>query len=301
MTGDPIGDSLNFSFTEPLRESTYQYPDVVTPLSGATSVFQYPDSTIGATRYSSTTCNVVYFGFGGFEAITDSVMRAKIMDRIYKWLNGFQIQHTPLNDTQSPDSQRVQVQILSASNIESVNLYWDTDGSFPFIKQPMHGIGEGMYEAYIPGQSDKAVQYTIIVRTANGYIPYSIYNYKVGTPTVINIGHSNPLDIPTTYSLDQNYPNPFNPTTNIGFQIVRFGFVSLKVYDVLGKEVTTIVSEKLQPGYYSRRWNASAMPSGIYFYRLSVVPLERESINQPNGRNGQSDTFIDTKKLVLLK
>lgn len=88
---------------------------------------------------------------------------------------------------------------------------------------------------------------------------------------------------PTTYELYQNYPNPFNPSTNISFNLQTKSFVSLKVFDVLGREVATIVSEEMSAGNYSKQWNVTNMPSGVYFYRL------------------QAGSYIQTKKLVLLK
>ena len=88
---------------------------------------------------------------------------------------------------------------------------------------------------------------------------------------------------PEGFRLEQNYPNPFNPTTNIGFRIANFGFVNLRVFDVLGKEVTTLVSEQKPAGNYVVQWNAVNMPSGIYFYKLQV------------------GEYNDVKKLVLLK
>jgi hypothetical protein len=91
--------------------------------------------------------------------------------------------------------------------------------------------------------------------------------------------HSNP----TTFSLMQNYPNPFNPSTTISFSLPSKSIVSLKVFDLTGKENATIVSQELSAGTYSRQWNAAHMSSGIYFYRL------------------QAGSFTETKKLVLLK
>jgi hypothetical protein len=89
--------------------------------------------------------------------------------------------------------------------------------------------------------------------------------------------------LPTQFSLSQNYPNPMNPSTTISFSLPSQSFVSLKIYDVLGREVATIVSEELPAGTYSRQWNAGKMSSGVYFYRL------------------QAGSFTQTKRLVLLK
>ncbi len=88
---------------------------------------------------------------------------------------------------------------------------------------------------------------------------------------------------PNIIKLNQNYPNPFNPTTRISFQIGNYGFVSLKVFNLLGQEVATLVSEKLQPGEYQKQWNATGMPSGVYYYQL------------------RAGNYIETRKLVLLR
>ena len=91
--------------------------------------------------------------------------------------------------------------------------------------------------------------------------PYSVFNYK----------------------LEQNYPNPFNPTTNIRFQIPESGMVTLKVYNILGKEVATLVKEERSAGSYEVEFDASSLPSGVYFYQL------------------KAGSFIKTNKMILLK
>ncbi len=90
-------------------------------------------------------------------------------------------------------------------------------------------------------------------------------------------------EMPEGYGLEQNYPNPFNSSSNVKFQIINYSRVSLKVYDILGKEVRTLVNESLQAGLYSVRFDAGDLPSGIYFYRLTA------------------GDFSETKKLILLK
>lgn len=85
------------------------------------------------------------------------------------------------------------------------------------------------------------------------------------------------------FSLDQNFPNPFNPTTQFRFTVERQGPVTLKIYDVIGKEVATVVNNDLAPGRYAVQWNAAGVSSGIYFYRLTA------------------QDFSMTKKLVLTK
>ncbi len=90
-------------------------------------------------------------------------------------------------------------------------------------------------------------------------------------------------EIPTAFALEQNYPNPFNPTTAISYQLPVIGFVTLKVYDLLGREVATLVNETKAPGNYEVNFNASNLPSGVYFYRL------------------KAEEFVETKKMILLK
>jgi photosystem II stability/assembly factor-like uncharacterized protein len=88
---------------------------------------------------------------------------------------------------------------------------------------------------------------------------------------------------PRSFSLSQNYPNPFNPSTMITFSVGTYGYTSLKVFDVLGREVATLVNEVKSAGTYTATFNANHIPSGVYFYRL------------------QSGSFSETKKLLLLK
>jgi hypothetical protein len=91
------------------------------------------------------------------------------------------------------------------------------------------------------------------------------------------------LTLPTVYGLDQNYPNPFNPNTTINYQLPENNHVSLKVYDILGNLVTTLVDQEMDAGYHSINWDASQFASGIYIYRII------------------SGSFISTKKMILMK
>jgi hypothetical protein len=87
----------------------------------------------------------------------------------------------------------------------------------------------------------------------------------------------------TTYSLSQNYPNPFNPSTTIRWQMPEREFVTLKIYDVLGREVTTLVNEELTAGTHETVFDASGISSGVYFYQI------------------KAEGFIETKKMILLR
>ncbi len=102
--------------------------------------------------------------------------------------------------------------------------------------------------------------------------------------------NSTTVNNPVSYMLGQNYPNPFNPTTVIGYRIADVGFVSLRVYDLLGREVAALVSGVKKPGSYEVQFNGAGLPSGVYLYRISVLPANLHGI-----------AFTETKKLVLVK
>lgn len=92
-----------------------------------------------------------------------------------------------------------------------------------------------------------------------------------------------PGEMPRNFALQQNFPNPFNPSTTIQFSLLHSGFVTLKVFNLLGEEIAMLLSEELSAGRYSTSWNAAGIPSGVYFYQL------------------RSGVYQDMKKLVLIK
>ncbi len=106
------------------------------------------------------------------------------------------------------------------------------------------------------------------------------FNGTLGNST--GIGKTG-TEVPAAFSLSQNYPNPFNPGTNLEFGISNLGFVSLKIYDAIGKEVATLVNSNLNPGTYKYYFDAGNLAGGVYFYRLSA------------------GDFVETKKMVLVK
>jgi hypothetical protein len=89
--------------------------------------------------------------------------------------------------------------------------------------------------------------------------------------------------LPENFSLNQNYPNPFNPTTTIAFHLPSSSFVTLKVFNSAGREVASLFDRQLPAGNHRTEWNASGVPSGIYYYRI------------------QAETYSETKKLVLMR
>jgi hypothetical protein len=135
--------------------------------------------------------------------------------------------------------------------------------------------------------------YSYYITHVGGYIKYELIGAKIKGVNYGDTSHTAIMELsnklPEKFSLSQNYPNPFNPTTNIKYQIKNNIFVTLKVYDILGKEVAVLVNEKQSPGTYEVQFpnGESAnvqLPSGVYFYTLYA--------------DGER---IDTKKMVLLK
>jgi hypothetical protein len=113
-------------------------------------------------------------------------------------------------------------------------------------------------------------------------LPFEFINGEISISLSVGVKeHQN--NLPTEFKLFQNYPNPFNPTTTIQFDIPKASFVTLKVYNILGQEVATLVNEKREAGRYEAKFKASTLSSGVYFYRL------------------QAGDYASTKKFVLIK
>jgi len=158
------------------------------------------------------------------------------------------------------------------------NIFW-IDTSFTFGFQDIHQNQEIFYDfSYNFGA------YQII-------IPWVVNHYYTLKGCIISgivygsllVSVQNDYRIPEIFSLFQNYPNPFNPTTTIKYQIPEISIVTLKVYDVLGSEVATLVNEKRLAGTYEVEFDGNGLLSGIYFYHL------------------RAGSFVETKKMILIK
>lgn len=130
-----------------------------------------------------------------------------------------------------------------------------------------------------PDQINQSYNSTLSILSNDTAIFVNVSGYSnslVGVSTITS-------EIPVNYSLYQNYPNPFNPSTNLKFEIPESGFVTLKIYTLQGKEIGTPVNGDLSPGKYQIKWNASGLPSGVYYYTL------------------RTGNFNETKRMMLLK
>jgi photosystem II stability/assembly factor-like uncharacterized protein len=204
---------------------------------------------------------------------------------------------------------------LGAANLERNNVYKTTNGGANWffqnnpisqggmnqindVKFTSNGMGWAVHGTPTTGAimytSDGGANWSIDEVSSNWFDCLHIYSnkkawcgasggrvwYTIPQPP---LGISNGQEIPKEFSLSQNYPNPFNPTTHFVFRIADFGFVKLLIYDALGREITSLVNEELNPGTYEVPWDAGNYPSGVYYYRLTT------------------QNFTDTKKLILVK
>jgi hypothetical protein len=132
------------------------------------------------------------------------------------------------------------------------------------------------------GFDSVVVHYQAPPPTCQDYGVVMLFDNMRVTPSNVGIKH-NSSDIPKEFRLYTNYPNPFNPVSTIKFDIPKISFTKLIIFDILGREVATLVNEQLKPGAYSVVWDATNYPSGVYFYRINA-----------------SD-FTDVKKMILIK
>lgn len=150
--------------------------------------------------------------------------------------------------------------ILEYSNDSLMTIRPDND----FIR-PKWGIYRSLNKAY--QLRDEAVRFN---------------DFSIQEINVTNISEER-SKLPNRFSLEQNYPNPFNPTTVISYSIPQSSNVSIKIFDLLGREIETLISKKQSQGYYSINFDATDIPSGTYFYRI------------------KAGNFVETKKMMLLK
>jgi len=156
----------------------------------------------------------------------------------------------------SSDSYRVQV---GTSNVLA-------DGTIVFDST---GIADT--SAYVSVTLDPQRIYYWRVKCFNQYgqsVWSSIWGFKTGDP--VSGGIDDNLGMPDEYALSQNYPNPFNPETSINFELPAEGYVTLKIYDLLGREIRTLISGELNAGYHSVRFAGTGLASGVYVYRLNA-------------------------------
>ena len=168
--------------------------------------------------------------------------------------------------------------IWSSSDIEYVDIHYkfSIDSSWSIISRNISAI-EFRYSWIVPQIAGDSCRIKII--DSNDDSIYDISDlFSIYLETSVNNE-----EIPRQYYLAQNFPNPFNPTTKVNFGLPESGYISLNLFDNLGRRIKTLITENLNSGHYTFQLNAGELASGIYFYRLIA------------------GNFIETKKMILLQ
>ncbi|MBT8387194.1 MAG: T9SS type A sorting domain-containing protein [Ignavibacteria bacterium] len=173
------------------------------------------------------------------------------------------------------------IDLLVGSSANADVTILEGNGDFTFAELwPSYGTGINN-QYIIPGDFDK--DNDLDLATSGGIGGDSYISILYNTQLITNVWDNSVDKTPTSFALEQNYPNPFNPNTTIQYSIKENTLVSLKIYDILGNEVKTLVNEQKPAGFYEVQFDASRLSSGIYFYKL------------------RAGKFIETKKMVLLR
>lgn len=146
-------------------------------------------------------------------------------------------------------------------------------------------IGIGVVTLTATGIPADTGRYSAMVKVRDEHDSIGVVQFIVVVDVITGI--DNMSSPPSEFVLYQNYPNSFNPSTKIKYSIPELSFVTLKIYDVLGNEITTLVNEEKAVGTYEVNWTATNLPSGVYFYKLQAISA--------------AGGFIDTKKMILMK
>lgn len=187
----------------------------------------------------------------------------------------------------NPNGPGVLLEWMTISEVNNYGFYverrLDSEPTFTEVPNsfvPGHGTTiDPQYYSFVDSTIPAPGLYHYRLRQVdlNGDFEYS-FSVSVNVTTVGVVEQ-----VPDKFALEQNYPNPFNPSTKFGMRIAEFGLVTLKVYNLLGQEVATLVNEEMNPGNYEVTWDADGVTSGVYFYRL------------------QAKEYVETKKLLLLR
>lgn len=285
---------------QPIR----QIPDLQDAINGF-----YPGTKIGFTEWRFGTGDNISTGIATADALgifgKFNVYFAAFFEKLQGYAkSAFMIYRNYDNQDGKFGSKRV---FSSSDNVEKTSIYASMNDDY----SELHLIAINKTSNEIEGHFSISGNYTFDPEV-------QVYGFYDGTSSVVFLGSSNvvinnqftytlpPLSVihltlrnpasgvadgkvPDKFMLDQNYPNPFNPSTKIAFTIPEISRVRIKVYDILGHEISTLLNAEMQTGAHSISFSGKGIPSGVYFYRIEAEP-----------QNGQSG-FYDVKKMVLLK
>jgi hypothetical protein len=280
----------NVSFSGPTPAFTSQYRFVITA-SGFT--FTNAELRFNRTQIPNagiTNANTVRVyrrptpGTGAFSILPNDY-NASFPDEVRATTNAFSEFILGSNDNQLP----VELTEFGFRKVDfGIELHWKTatelnNSGFEIERKSQGGNWTTLGFVRGAGTTTEAQSYSFLDRTASGKVQYRLkqidFDGQFEYSNIIEVD----AGLPKQFALEQNYPNPFNPTTTISYQLPVASQVSLKVYDVLGREVMTLVNGKQEAGVYNLSLNGATLSSGIYFYRL------------------QSGNFVQTKKMMLVK
>ncbi|MFA3783804.1 DUF5666 domain-containing protein [Melioribacteraceae bacterium 4301-Me] len=206
--------------------------------------------------------NTVYYNEFDNLVTFDSLMVGQVVEVNYMKINTNENLATKIEIEKQPNSFEFSGVVVSHSTnkIDFSALSLSYNSSTVFINSLYQPISSSEINM---GQS----LYVWAAETQNGTIQ-ALQVQVLGEVTSVNQGVGN--QIPTTFELFQNYPNPFNPSTIISFRLSVGSFVTLKVYDILGREISTLINEYKPAGEYKVRFNAASLPTGVYLYKLNA-------------------------------
>jgi agmatine/peptidylarginine deiminase len=223
-------------------------------------------------------CNAIIPSLGAIHCITKEIgVSAPVF-----------ISHSSLRNTNNTTQPyEVKAYIKTKSGVAAARMYWSTDTANGFNQVNMTNIAD-TFRANIPAQQlGTKVYYYIWAnsnsgRTVTKPLPSPSGNIQFMVTNTVGITQTG-NNTPKRFTLYQNFPNPFNPVTKIKFDIPKQDNVSLKIYDITGREVLAVINAQMNAGSYSYEWDASKYSSGIYFYKL------------------ETKDFTAVKKMILIK
>jgi hypothetical protein len=259
------------------------------------------DWNLKGTQLGSSGYYCVYNGTGNNFSVTNTTQNTQYIVQIFEYNNSTgNEQYNTVTATGNPNNQTTLPVELTTFTATAANnaatLTWNTAtevNNYGFeverraISNQQSGISNWLKIGFVQGAGTSNVTHCYSFTDAN--VSAGIYAYRLkqtdNDGTYKYSGEAEiTLLVPNVFALNQNYPNPFNPTTTIEFTLQEDGFTTLKVYDVLGKEIAMLVHDNLQAGVlHKTTFNASKLSSGMYFYKL------------------ESNKQMQVKKLLLIK
>jgi len=286
----------NFGATLPTDYASFQVILQLTSVLDGRIIYQYEDSRTGAEflrKFFSLAIGGLTVGIQDVSGTCGIAYRGGT--------NPGPIFATQVAVAFGTDQQVLPVELAvftSTVNKRDVTLNWTTaresnNSGFDIERSPVNGDWSNVGFVQGSGTSTSSIDYSFIDRGLNT----GKYNYRLkqidfnGNFEYFNLGNEVGVGIPIKYDLSQNYPNPFNPTTKINYDLPKDGKVSIKLFDISGREVATLVNEVQPAGYYTINFNGSNLSSGAYFYRISA---------ESDGQSANGG-FVTSKKMILIK